>query len=107
MDFNEPTDESPIDTPDIWTGGSVETRGGGFYLRAWRTFEENTEQEKPAYEVLYNLTQEVALQEYEWNGENYVLSKVIVVVEIDDNSEQSHLEAASKLIEIATDLTNE
>jgi hypothetical protein len=35
--WEEPLDESPIDTPRGWHGGAVVHTGGGIYCRIWRT----------------------------------------------------------------------
>ena len=34
-EWTEPTDESPIKTPDGWEGGEVVHTGGGIYARRW------------------------------------------------------------------------
>lgn len=36
-DWEEPLDESPVDTPDGWNGGSIVHTGGNVYCRIWTT----------------------------------------------------------------------
>lgn len=56
--WEEPLDESPIDTPDGWGGGAVVHTGGGIYCRTWTTktdSQRNTDDPEPKvyYEAIY------------------------------------------------------
>jgi hypothetical protein len=56
--WEEPLDESPVDTPDGWRGGGVVHTGGGIYCRIWTTKTDaqcDTTDPKPGvyYEAVY------------------------------------------------------
>lgn len=52
--WQEPLDESPVDTPDGWRGGSVVHTGGNIYCRIWTTkTEAQTDTEDPEPNVYY------------------------------------------------------
>lgn len=77
--YEEPFDQSPVEVPEGWKGGSVRNTGGNVMCRIWRNFDENEEKEDEALEVIYNVSQDdrVALQIYEWDGEYYRFKEVV------------------------------
>lgn len=74
--WEEPLDESPVDTPDGWNGGSVVHTGGGIYCRIWTTKTEaqcDTDDPDPDvyYEAVYGREFDGATVEvYEYNDED-------------------------------------
>lgn len=88
--YQEPFDESPVDTPEEWEGGDVRNTGGGTMCRVWRNFETNEAQDKAALEVIYNVGQGgcVELIEYKWSGEYYIQDRIVdsTTVENEDHS---------------------
>jgi hypothetical protein len=70
--FEDPTDRSPIDVPDGWTGGAVQQTGGMIMVRKWWTHDGigvigADPGERYEYEVAYGQDPGVSLNRYEWN----------------------------------------
>ena len=74
--WEEPLDESPVDTPDGWSGGSVVHTGGGIYCRIWTTKTDtqcDTGDPDPDvyYEAVYGREFDGAtIEVYEYNDED-------------------------------------
>lgn len=79
LGYEEPFNESPVEVPDGWSGGEVRNTGGNIMCRIWRNFEGTKKKEGPALEVIYDVSQDdrVALQEYKWDGEHYIVDEVV------------------------------
>ena len=87
--WEDPLDESPIDTPDGWFRGSVAHTGGGIYCRIWSTRSEvgDREPDEPDtyFEAVYGSGfQGVDIDRYEysedrsqWRYEGNVISVVV------------------------------
>lgn len=94
LGFEEPIDESPVETPDGWTGGRVVNTGGGIYCRIWR---------KGDLEVIYNLSNRgVGLQRVETDDQD-ITSDVELVLSLspDSDGDIPHACAALGLMEYA------
>jgi hypothetical protein len=104
LGFQEPYDESPVDTPEGWYGGAVEHTGGRIYCRIWRTVESTIEKEgETALEVIYNLLNDetVAINRQEWDDyyEGYTHAELLDTREADRMIDYRMAEAARELME--------
>lgn len=105
--FEEPVDESPVETPDGWRGGEVHQTGGMVMVRRWTTCEDlyRIHDERPGrgteYEVAYDEQPGASLQRYEWDDEHgaYIFASVDAHVAVEDNTDAAKAEAALELME--------
>jgi hypothetical protein len=95
--FEDPTDESPIDVPDGWTGGAVQQTGGMIMVRKWWTHDGigvvgANPGEQYEYEVAYGQDPGVSLNRYEWDPDahdddgSYEWAGDVVVRELDEET---------------------
>lgn len=74
--WEEPLDESPVDTPDGWSGGGVLRTGGGIYCRIWTTkTEAQRDTDDPDPDVYYKASygrecDGATIDVYEYNEED-------------------------------------
>lgn len=100
--FSRPLDDSPVDVPDGWHGGMVESTGGGLYLRRWETYPGEERQNATEYEVVYGSGNNngVALQQLSWEDkyEGYIHNETILVREPDYESDYLRAGIARELM---------
>ncbi len=103
LGYEEPFDESPIDIPDGWYGGSVVNTGGNVMCRIWQTWETGQRAGEMEYEVIYNVSQDasVALQANTWDEglEGYMFEHMIESRNAAENDDHSQAEVAKQLME--------
>ena len=69
LGYQEPYDESPVEVPEGWEGGSVGHTGGNIFCRRWQTWKDDEDGESVGYEVIYDVTRSstVACEKFLYN----------------------------------------
>lgn len=108
--WEEPINDSPIDTPDGWMFGGVEHTGGNIYCRIWRTYDYRDESDpEPGdveYEVIYGSEfRGVDLQRYVADDDGLLaFDGVVESRECDTQTDANCAEKARELMEQADEL---
>jgi hypothetical protein len=100
--FDLSISDSPIDTPDGWTGGKVEQTGGFIMCRIWRTWErDGTKHRETEYECVYGENPGVSIVKYEWSEEfdGYAHVEAVEDRPVSDNSDVTKAEVAKEMME--------
>ena len=102
LGYEEPYNESPIDTPDGWFGGCVENTGGNIMCRIWSTWEAGERARETEYEVIYDVSQDstVALQAYTWDDKvgDYTFREILESQQATDQSDRAQAQVAKRLM---------
>lgn len=103
LGYEEPFDNSPINVPNGWHGGSVLNTGGNIFCRIWRTWEAGEHAGQTEYEVIYDISQNVTvgLQAYTWDEEleGYTFDHKIKSVDADRQDDHALAEIAKQLMQ--------
>lgn len=106
LGYQEPYDESPVDTPEGWHGGAVANTGGNIMCRIWRTWEGNEKASPVEYEVIYNVSMDngVALERHQYNDQEgyYEHEETEEVRKAKYHSDTSQAETALELMNYVT-----
>ena len=102
--YQLPYDESIIETPENWFGGTVDHTGGNIFCRRWRTWEGHEKAEDIGYEVIYDVNQgaTVACEKYRYNDDigSYEHQSTEMVKDAEYNSDYALARAAKSIMEI-------
>lgn len=103
LGYEEPFDESPVETPEGWRGGAVENTGGNIMCRIWRTWEPGKYSQDTVYEVIYNVSESptVGLQAYTWDDsyDGYIFDHEIRSETAKEHSDLMLAEVAKELMD--------
>lgn len=107
--WTDPTDDSPIETPDGWYHGSVVHTGGNIYCRTWTDTEAwnpDGEAGDVYHEVAYDDTfRGASVHRYVWNETlgNWDFDGIVAEAEADDQTDVACAELARELMESLDD----
>lgn len=103
LGYEESFDESPVEVPDGWHGGSVINTGGNIMCRSWRTWEAGERGRDVEYEVMYDVSQDatVALHAYTWQEDydGYEIDEVVETRDADEQTDAAQAEMAWQLMD--------
>lgn len=99
--FEAPLDESPIDTPDGWSGGAVEQTGGFIMVRQWRTHDMRERGPDYVFEAGYGQNAGVGINRYAWDEAQdcYVFDGEVTHQSVDENTDDAKAQAVKGLME--------
>lgn len=104
LGYQQPYDESPIETPDGFYGGTVDHTGGNIMCRRWRTWEANEKAGDVGYEVIYDVSRSatVACEKYRYNDDAgyYEHDSTEMLKEAQYNSDYALAQVAKSIMEI-------
>lgn len=100
--YEAPFDESPVEIPDGWRGGTVENTGGNIMCRIWRTWTPGERGNETEFEVIYDVseTATVGIQAYTWdeNCDGYLFDHKIKGLTSDEQTDPAMAKLAKKLM---------
>lgn len=101
--FEDPLDESPLDTPDGWFDGSIHQTGNYIMARIWRSWDgRRTERHDDIeYECGYGENPGVSITRYVWDDEQgtYVWDGEVTSEPVNEGSDAAKAAAAKRLME--------
>jgi hypothetical protein len=102
LGYEEPFDESPVEVPDGWHGGSVVNTGGHIMCRIWKTWTVGKKGRETEFEVIYNVSEypRVDLQAYSWDDEYecYIVDHTVRSRDADERDDRAQAEIARDLM---------
>lgn len=102
LGYEEPFDESPVEVPSGWHGGSVVNTGGHIMCRIWKTWTVGKKGRETEFEVIYNVSEypRVDLQAYSWDDEYecYIVDHTVRSRDAGEQDDYAQAEIARELM---------